>query len=158
MTWNFFHAVTFCKSKHYNHHQQWFESKFQLNSFTQSTYLNRREFRWLLTLFLRISMIIFLNKFAGPQDQRCCWWRYALNVLGNSFLTWMDSKVLSWKWKTFHINTKKRDPISDIHITGIRPHSDVKKHRRRETNTYRWPKSTRGKLIKFNTKDRAVIT
>lgn len=39
------------------------------------------------TLFLTISINIFLKRFAGPHDHLCCWYRYALNVLGNSFFT-----------------------------------------------------------------------
>ena len=40
------------------------------------------------TLFLTISISIFLNRFAGPHDHLCCWYRYALSVLGSSFFTW----------------------------------------------------------------------
>lgn len=41
------------------------------------------------TLFLAISITIFLKRFAGPQDHLCCWNRKALRVLGNSLLTWI---------------------------------------------------------------------
>lgn len=40
------------------------------------------------TLLLTISITTFLNKFVGPQNQRCCWQRYAFNELGSSLFTY----------------------------------------------------------------------
>lgn len=40
-----------------------------------------------VTFVFSISLWIFLNKFAGPQDHRNCWLRNAFSVLGNSLFT-----------------------------------------------------------------------
>lgn len=50
--------------------------------------------RWQITLFLMISINIFLKRLAGPQDHRCCWKRNAWNVLGNSLFTYIKQKLM----------------------------------------------------------------
>ena len=64
-----------------------------------------------MTRFLTISINIFLNRFAGPHDHLCCWYRNALNVLGSSLLTWNNI----YKFSTWFIQGVQSDAVVFLH-------------------------------------------
>jgi hypothetical protein len=57
-------------------------------------------------LFLTISTSVFLNKFAGPHDHLCCWYLYALSVLGSSLFTWKTTRLF---WVNFGCMLRKEE-------------------------------------------------
>lgn len=68
-------------------------------------------FKKFITLFLMISITIFLKRFAGPQDHLCCWKRKALKVLGSSLFTYNTKKekerLIFMTYTNFSTSNKK---------------------------------------------------
>nr|GMD54467.1 hypothetical protein Iba_chr11cCG12400 [Ipomoea batatas] len=44
-----------------------------------------------------ISTVIFLKRLAGPHDHLCCWYLYALKLLGNSLFTYYTPRKTNFQ-------------------------------------------------------------
>ena len=99
---NLFHNFTFCKYPQVQNPNQFHLLEQTLSGRVEIRISDGRDIRerdenygWKLiatkqkprfTWLLRIWGSTLRKRLAGPQDQRCCWNRNALNVLGSSFL------------------------------------------------------------------------